>query len=113
MTPEIKKKIEDEADKYGFVVPYDGSNNFYKPNAVEGFIAGAEWWHSLMQEEVDNWKVDKEFWHKKASDQNETIESQAKEIEALKAEKKDAYSAGLMAERILWRSEIEKICRMY
>lgn len=36
---EVRCKIDEEADNYGFVVPYDGSNQFYKPNAVEGFQA--------------------------------------------------------------------------
>jgi len=43
----IKKQAEDYADKHGFRVPYDGSNNFYDETDVkaslEGFIEGAKW----------------------------------------------------------------------
>jgi flagellar biosynthesis chaperone FliJ len=47
----VQKDLEEAADEYaekhGFRVPYDGSNNFYDEVDVkaskEGFIAGAEW----------------------------------------------------------------------
>lgn len=41
---EVMKQINDEADKYGFVVPYDGSNKFYDDGRVNGYIAGATEW---------------------------------------------------------------------
>jgi hypothetical protein len=41
---EIQDKIDDEADKFGFVVPYDGSNNFYKDDKVKGYQSGATVW---------------------------------------------------------------------
>jgi len=39
---DVQKLIDDEADKYGFVVPYDGSNKFYNDDKVNGFLAGAK-----------------------------------------------------------------------
>ena len=44
---DLEKVVEEYADKHGFRVPYDGSNNYYDDVDVkaskEGFIAGAEW----------------------------------------------------------------------
>lgn len=50
MTNDLHKKLEkaanDFADKHGFRIPYDGSNNFYDTTDVkaskDGFLAGAE-----------------------------------------------------------------------
>lgn len=43
----LEEAAEEYAEKHGFRVPYDGSNNFYDDVDVkaskEGFIAGAEW----------------------------------------------------------------------
>lgn len=44
---ELEEAAKEYAEKHGFRVPYDGSNNFYDDVDVkaskEGFIAGAEW----------------------------------------------------------------------
>ena len=44
---DLEEAADDYADKHGFRVPYDGSNNYYDDVDVraskEGFIAGAEW----------------------------------------------------------------------
>lgn len=44
---ELEEAAEKYADKHGFRVPYDGSNNYYDDVDVkaskEGFLAGAEW----------------------------------------------------------------------
>lgn len=37
------ERIEDEADKYGFRVPYDGTQKLYDDSAVEGYLAGAKY----------------------------------------------------------------------
>jgi hypothetical protein len=37
-------KINAEAEKYGFVVPYNGSNKFYNEDKVKGYQAGATEW---------------------------------------------------------------------
>ena len=43
----LEEAAKEYAEKHGFRVPYDGSNNFYDDVDVkaskEGFIAGAEW----------------------------------------------------------------------
>lgn len=43
----LEKAAEEYADKHGFRVPYDGSNNFYDDvdvkASLEGFKAGAKW----------------------------------------------------------------------
>jgi len=49
----LQEQIEEAADLHGFVVPYDGSNNFYKPNAVEGFLAGAKFVVEAQKEEIE------------------------------------------------------------
>lgn len=35
--------LDDAADNYGFVVPYNGTNDFYDREAIKHFKAGAEW----------------------------------------------------------------------
>ena len=44
---DLEEAAEEYADKHGFRVPYDGSNNYYDDVDVkaskEGFLAGAEW----------------------------------------------------------------------
>lgn len=44
---DLEKAAEEYADKHGFRVPYDGSNNFYDDvdvkASLEGFKAGAKW----------------------------------------------------------------------
>ena len=44
---DLEEAAKEYADKHGFRVPYDGSNNYYDDVDVkaskEGFIAGAEW----------------------------------------------------------------------
>ena len=37
------------ADKYGFRVPYDGSNNFYDDEAIKHFLAGINWYRSALE----------------------------------------------------------------
>jgi hypothetical protein len=56
---DIKSLINDKADKYGFRVPYDGSNKFYNDDRVKGFQAGAEFGYSLPSEAIE--KKDKEI----------------------------------------------------
>lgn len=54
---EVVNEINEQADKYGFVVPYDGSNKFYNDDKVEGYKAGATAYASKLQElkaEFDN-----------------------------------------------------------
>lgn len=41
---EMQEQINNEADLYGFVVPYDGSNTFYIDDKVKGYQAGATAW---------------------------------------------------------------------
>lgn len=41
LTPEIKKIIDEKADKYAFQIPYNGTNNFYNDDKLKGFIDGA------------------------------------------------------------------------
>ena len=43
------EEIEAESDKYGFRVPYDGSNNFYDKLAIKAFIDGAKWMREKMK----------------------------------------------------------------
>lgn len=38
-----KQSIEEAAEKYGFQIPYDGTNDFYNKDKVNGFIEGANW----------------------------------------------------------------------
>ena len=44
---DLEEAAKEYADKHGFRVPYDGSNNYYDDVDVkaskEAFIAGAEW----------------------------------------------------------------------
>lgn len=69
MTPdklpeEITNQINSEADLYGFVIPYDGSNTFYIEDKVKGYQAGATAWagwkvkHDELQATIDD-KIDK------------------------------------------------------
>ena len=50
---DLEKAAEEYADKHGFRVPYDGSNNFYDDvdvkASLEGFIAGARWMAEQMK----------------------------------------------------------------
>ena len=54
----LDEAAEEYADKHGFRVPYDGSNNFYDKVDVkasfEGFKAGVEWMAGQGWKEVDN-----------------------------------------------------------
>ena len=47
LSEDLEEAAEEYADKHGFRVPYDGSNNYYDDVDVkaskEGFLAGAEW----------------------------------------------------------------------
>ena len=49
----LEKAAEKYADKHGFRVPYDGSNNFYDDvdvkASLEGFKAGAKWMEEQMK----------------------------------------------------------------
>lgn len=40
--------INEAADKYGFRVPYDGSNKFYDDDAIKHFLAGVSWYRSAL-----------------------------------------------------------------
>ena len=50
-----KEQAKVYADKHGFRVPYDGSNNYYDDVDVkaseEGFVAGANWKEQKMMNE--------------------------------------------------------------
>jgi predicted nuclease with TOPRIM domain len=41
LTEQLQKQIADEADEYGFVVPYNNSKSFYIEDKVKGYKAGA------------------------------------------------------------------------
>ena len=49
---EIEKSADEYAEKHGFRVPYDGSNDFYDKTDVkaskEGFIEGAKWMYRKL-----------------------------------------------------------------
>lgn len=47
-------KINAEADKYGFVVPYNGSKSFYIEDKVKGYQAGATEWASNAQPVIES-----------------------------------------------------------
>jgi hypothetical protein len=47
-------RINAEAEKYGFVVPYNGSDKYYNEDKVKGYQAGATEWAGSAQ--------DKEAW---------------------------------------------------
>jgi hypothetical protein len=53
-----KETLEEAADKYGFRVPYDGSNDFYDKEVIKHFIAGAKWMQEQMEKlkDFDTWK---------------------------------------------------------
>lgn len=59
---DLEKAAEEYADKHGFRIPYDGSNNFYDDvdvkASLEGFKAGARWMEE--QGETNNYKPTKE-----------------------------------------------------
>lgn len=50
---DLEKAAEEYADKHGFRVSYDGSNNFYDDvdvkASLEGFKAGAKWMEEQMK----------------------------------------------------------------
>jgi len=48
-----EETLEEAADKYGFRVPYDGSNDFYDKEAIKHFIAGAKWQQERSYSEED------------------------------------------------------------
>lgn len=72
MTPdklpkEITDQINNEADLYGFVVPYDGSNTFYIDDKVKGYQEGATAWAgwkvkydelAIENENLRRWKME-------------------------------------------------------
>ena len=47
---EVLKMIEQEADKYGFQVPFDGTNKFYNDDLVKGFMDGATYAYKTFAE---------------------------------------------------------------
>lgn len=55
---DLEEAADEYADKHGFRVPYDGSNNYYDDVDIkaskEGFLAGAEWQkkHSPLPEDT-------------------------------------------------------------
>lgn len=50
---QIKQQILKEADSYGFVVPYDGSNKFYIDDKVNGYKDGATAYAEQAQKLAD------------------------------------------------------------
>lgn len=59
---EIKNEAGIYAEKHGFRVPFDGSNNFYDEvdvkASLEGFIAGAKWSDKTMIDKACEWLKD-------------------------------------------------------
>lgn len=49
MTEEHKQQIDEAADKYGFVVPFNGTNNFYNDDKVLGFQSGGNFGYNLAE----------------------------------------------------------------
>lgn len=41
LSKETQERIGQDADKHAFVVPFDGSHNFYDNKLHEGYITGA------------------------------------------------------------------------
>ena len=64
---DLEEAAKEYADKHGFRVPYDGSNNYYDDVDVkaskEGFIAGAEWQKSHLTVEDIKTILDISFWN--------------------------------------------------
>ena len=52
MTENERKRIEEDADRYGFQIPYDGSSEFYDRSAIKAYIAGATAERNLMESEL-------------------------------------------------------------
>lgn len=52
LTEDEMKAILREADKYAFQVPYDGTNDFYNLDRLDGFQAGAEWGIMFEREQM-------------------------------------------------------------
>jgi hypothetical protein len=46
-------QINSEAEKYGFVIPYDGSKKFYNEDKVKGYQAGATEWAGKAKLVID------------------------------------------------------------
>lgn len=53
LSKETIDRINSEADLYGFVVPYDGSNTFYVDDKVKGYQAGATEWAGRAKPGID------------------------------------------------------------
>ena len=51
---DVKKQIDDKADKYGFQVPFDGTNKFYNDDKVKGFQDGATFGYSLAASQLED-----------------------------------------------------------
>lgn len=64
---DLEEAAEEYADKHGFRVPYDGSNNYYDDVDVkaskEGFLAGAEWQKGHLTVEDIKTILDISFWN--------------------------------------------------
>jgi len=86
MTEDQKQRIEEEADLHGFVVPYDGSNNFYRPNAVESYTAGATHERELANIEL--------------SEKDATIKSQQETIEELREWKRQQIEVSIKWDKV-------------
>jgi len=56
MTPEIKSKIDEKSDEYGFQIPYNGTDEFYNKDKVVGFQSGATFGYSLAEGEIERLK---------------------------------------------------------
>ena len=52
--------LDEAADKYGFRVPYNGTNDFYDHETIKHFKAGAEWQAKQQSVVMDSDKIDKE-----------------------------------------------------
>jgi len=60
---EITNQINQEAEKYGFVVPYDGGRQFYNHDKCNGYVAGATAW-AIWKQKYDELKAHSAVWVK-------------------------------------------------
>jgi hypothetical protein len=53
LSKETLTRINADADRYGFVVPYNGSNKFYNDDKVKGYQEGALHEAERAQDTID------------------------------------------------------------
>lgn len=57
---EIVKQIGEDADKFAFQVPYNGTNEFYNQDEYNGYTAGAKVWAEKYWQEKQSAEALKE-----------------------------------------------------